>query len=157
MQKYYIYCRYEFMSSNGKIFSNWFRTGKSHETEESAKNEMNSIKETSKEIDKHTKMKHEYEIRCLDETLIPQIQMRRPKGRPKKFTTDELDKYVKTLNKCNQVKVDDNVKEFLYNDEDAKKYIEEHIKEKNVWCRYWYDNNNDLYIILKDNSETILH
>ena len=107
MEKYYIYCRYEFISSEGKKWCKWFRVDKGYDDEESAKSQIEIISSTSKEIDKSTKMKHEYEIRLQDETLIPQIKMRRPKGRPKKFSTDELDKIIKVLSKNGQVKIDD--------------------------------------------------
>ena len=156
MQKYYIYCRYEFISNEGKEFSNWFKVGKSHLDEKSAKEELNNIKSTSKDIDKHTKLKHEYEIRYLDETLIPQARMRRPKGRPKKITTEELRVFVKALDNKGSIKVDEAIKEYLYNDEEAYKYIQEHIKEKDTkWVRYWYDENDILYILLKDNTEKL--
>ena len=156
MDKYYIYCRYEYISNKGnKEFTQWFRTDKEYITEELAKEAVSMIQETSKQIDKSTKLKHEYEIRLLDETLIPQIKLKRPKGRPKKFSNEDLKPYIKTLNKCGQVKVDESDKEFLYNDEEAKKYIQDNIKDKDTkWVRYWYDDNI-LYMILKDNSEKI--
>ena len=156
MQKYYVYCRYEYISSEGKEFSKWFRNSNSFDTKELAENELKKIKSTSKEIDKHTKLKHEYEVRYLDETLIPQPRMRRPKGRPKKITTEELKVFVKALDKKRSIKVDENIKEYLYNDEEAYKYIQEHIKEKDTkWVRYWYDENDVLYILLKDNTEKL--
>ena len=157
MEKYYIYCRYEFISSEGKKWCKWFRVDKAYNDEESAKSQIEIISSTSKEIDKSTKMKHEYEIRLQDETLIPQIKMRRPKGRPKKFSTDELDKIIKVLNKNGQVKIDDIVAPYLYNDDEAQKYIQEHLKDKNKWIRYWYDNNDVLYLILKNNSEKVFN
>ena len=153
MNRYYIYCRYEFISNEGKQFSKWFRVGKDHLDENSTKEELNDIKSTSKDIDKHTKLKHEYEIRCIDETLIPQIRMHRPKGRPKKISKDELDNIVKSLNKKGKIKVDESIKAYLYNDEEAHKYINDNLKDKTKWVRYWYDNDDVLYLILKDNSE----
>jgi len=156
MQKYYIYCRYEFFSNEGKQFCNWFKASGAFDTEDLAKEGIKKIKETSKEIDKHTKLKHEYEVRLLDETLIPQRRMHRPKGRPKKITEEELNIFVKALNKKGSIKVDETMKEYLYNDEESKKYIQDHIKDKDTkWVRYWYDNDNVLYLILKDNSEKI--
>ena len=52
MQKYYVYCRYEYISSEGKEFSKWFRNSSSFDTKELAENELKKIKSTSKEIDK---------------------------------------------------------------------------------------------------------
>ena len=156
MNKYYIYCRYEYISDIGKKFTDWYRIGGVFDKEEDANKEIENISSTSKDIDKHTKMKHEYEIRYLDETLIPQIKMKRPKGRPKKLTQEELKVFIKTLDKKGSIKIDGTMKEYIYNDEESKKYIQEHIKDKDTkWVRYWYDDNNDLYMILKDNSEKI--
>ena len=82
--------------------------------------------------------------------------MRRPKGRPKKITTEELRVFVIALNKKGSIKVNGTMKEYLYNDEEAKKYIQEHIKDKDTkWVRYWYDENDVLYILLKDNTEKL--
>ena len=160
MNKYYVYCRYEYISDIGKKFTDWYRIGGVFDKEEDANKEIENISSTSKDIDKHTKMKHEYEIRYLDETLIPQIKMKRPKGRPKKLTQEELKVFIKTLDKKGSIKIDGTMKEYIYNDEESKKYIQEHIKDKdNKWVRYWYDDNDNdndiLYLILKDNSEKI--
>ncbi len=156
MNKYYVYCRYEYISDKGKKFTDWFRMPGVFDKEEDVNKEIDNISSTSKDIDKNTKMKHEYEIRYLDETLIPQIKMKRPKGRPKKSTIEELNVIIKALNKKGSIKIDGTMKEYLYNDEEAKKYIQEHIKDKDTkWVRYWYDDNDILYLILKDNSEKI--
>ena len=150
---YAIFCRYEHWTKNGKEFTNFFKCDKEYKNEEEVKARIKELKEFTKQTDKATKCKHEYKYEYVDETLFPQPKMRRPKGRPKKFTNDELNDYIKILNKRGQVQVDDNIKGFLYNDEEAHKYIQEHIKDKSKWARYWYDNNNVLYIILKNNSE----
>lgn len=156
MNKYYVYCRYEYISDIGKKFTDWYRMPGVFDKEEDANKEIENISSTSKDIDKHTKMKHEYEVRYLDETLMPQIKMKRPKGRPKKLTAEELKVFIKALDKKGSIKIDGNMKEYIYNDEESKKYIQEHIKDKDTkWVRYWYDDNNDLYMILKDNSEKI--
>ena len=140
----------------GKKFTDWYRIGGVFDTEEDANKEIENISSTSKDIDKHTKMKHEYEVRYLDETLMPQIKMKRPKGRPKKLTQEELKVFIKALDKKGSIKIDGTMKEYIYNDEESKKYIQEHIKDKDTkWVRYWYDDNNDLYMILKDNFEKI--
>lgn len=152
---YAIFCRYEHWSKNGKEFTNFFKCDKEYKNEEEVKARIKELKEFTKQTDKITKCKHEYKYEYIDETLFLQSKMRRPKGRPKKFTNEYLDNYIKTLNKKGLVKIDDKDKGFLYNDEDAKKYIQEHIKNKDKWTRYWYDNDNILYIILKNNSDKI--
>ena len=150
---YAIFCRYEHWSKNGKEFTDFFKFDKLYNTEEEVKTRIKELKEFSKQTDKVTKCKHEYKYEYVDETLFPQPKMRRPKGRPKKFIENDLKGYIKTLNKKGQVKVEEKDKEFLYNDDEAKKYIQEHIKDKDKWTRYWYDNDRVLYIILKNNSD----
>ena len=150
---YAIFCRYEYLSPDGKKFTEYFKTDNTFDSEDKVKERIKELKTLSSSTDKHTKLKHEFKYEYVDETLFPQPKMRRPKGRPKKFTNDELNDYIKILNKCGQARVDDNIRGFLYNDEEAHKYIQEHIKDKSKWARYWYDNDNVLYIILKNNSE----
>lgn len=150
---YAIFCRYEYWSKNGKEFTNFFKFDNEYQTEDEVKARIKVLKEFSNQTDKVTKCKHEYKYEYVDETLFPQPKMRRPKGRPKKFIEDDLKGYIKTLNKKGQVKVEEKDKEFLYNDDEAKKYIQKHIKDKDKWTRYWYDNDRVLYIILKNNSD----
>lgn len=147
---YAIFCRYEHRTSTGKEFTEYFLTDNLFNSEDDVKNRIKELKELSNPIDKSTKLKHEYKYDYVDETLLDQPRMRRPKGRPKKFSEDELKNIVKVLNKKGIVKIDNNIKEFLYNDDDAKKYISDHIKDNSKWTRYWYDNDYNLFIILKD-------
>lgn len=149
---YAIFCRYEYWSKNGKEFTEFFRFDNEYNNENDVKKRIEELKVFSDPYDKVTKCKHEYKYEYVDETLFPQPKMRRPKGRPKKFANEDLNGYIKTLNKKGQVKVEDKDKEFLYNDEDAKKYIQDHIKDKNKWTRYWYDREYNLFIILKDKN-----
>ena len=151
MDKYYIYCRYEYISSKGnKEFTQWFRTDKEYITEELAKEAVSMIQETSKQIDKSTKLKHEYESRYIDETLLPQIALTRQKGRPKKIDTKYLDELSKKLNKSGKVKVSEEVKCYLYNDNEAKNYINNKIKDNSKYPVYWYNEDEELFILLKD-------
>ena len=152
---YTIFFRYEHWTKNGQEFTEFFKFDNEYNTEEEVKNRIKELKEFTKQTDKVTKCKHEYKYEYVDETLFLQAKMKRPKGRPKKFINEDLDGYIKTLNKKGQVKVEEKDKEFLYNDEEAKKYIQDNIKDKSKWTRYWYDNDNVLYIILKNNSDKI--
>lgn len=149
---YAIFCRYEYWSKNGKEFTEFFRFDNEYNDENDVKKRIEELKTFSDPYDKITKCKHEYKYEYVDETLFPQPKIRRPKGRPKKFGNEDLIGYIKTLNKKGQVKVEDKDKEFLYNDEEAKKYIQDHIKDKNKWTRYWYDKEYNLFIILKDKN-----
>ena len=154
--KYCIYCRYETWTNNGKVFTKWFNTHKLFDKEDEAKSEMKNMKDFTLSCDKATKLKHEYEVRYIDEQLIPQRRLHRPKGRPKKIDKSELDSIIKVLNKKGKVVIEELMKPYLYNDEEAHKYIQEHLKDQTKWVRYWYDENRVLYLILKDNSEIIL-
>lgn len=147
---YGVYCRYEYWSNNGKTFNNWFKVGPNFKTEEEANKYIKSQKETSKEIDKHIKLKHEYECRYIDETLLPQIALRRPKGRPKKIDIKYLDELSKKLNRSGKVKVSEEIKCYLYNDNEMKNYINNKIKDNSKYPVYWYNENKELFILLKD-------
>jgi len=149
---YAIFCRYEYWSKNGKEFTEFFRFDNEYNDENDVKKRIEELKAFSDPYDKITKCRHEYKYEYVDETLFPQPKIRRPKGRPKKFANEDLNGYIKILNKKGQVKVEDKDKEFLYNDEEAKKYIQDHIKDKNKWTRYWYDKEYNLFIILKDKN-----
>jgi len=138
------------MTVNGKQFTKYFRTNNVFDSEEEAKKKIKELSESIKNIDKSTKLKHEFKYEYVDEILFDQPRMHRPKGRPKKISENELKNIIKILNKKNIVKVEDNIKEYLYNDETAKKYISEHIKDDSKWARYWYDDDYNLFIILKD-------
>ena len=147
---YAIFCRYEHWSSNGKEFTEYFRIDDTFDSEDKVKARVKELKAFSASADKVTKLKHEYKYEYVDEILFNQPRMRRPKGRPKKFTPEDLNPIIKILNKKGKVQIEDNIKEFLYNDDVAKKYIEDHIKDNTKWPRYWYDNDYKLFIILKD-------
>ena len=58
-----IQCRYEYFGSNGKTWTNWFN----HSYSESPEDEIQTLIEKSKEIDKITKLKHEY--RYVEKTV----------------------------------------------------------------------------------------
>ena len=60
---YTIQCRYEYFSSNGKEWTKWFNHGHSENPEE----EIKILKEKSKEVDRITKLKHEY--RYVEENI----------------------------------------------------------------------------------------
>ena len=91
---YVIFCRYEYLSSDGKKFTEFFKTDNTFDSEDKVKERIKELKTLSSSTDKHTKLKHEFKYEYVDETLFPQPKMRRPKGRPKKFTNDELNDYI---------------------------------------------------------------
>ena len=152
---YTIFCRYEFISNDGKKFTDYYRTDRLFENENDVKNRIKELKQYTASVDKITKLKHEYKYEYMDETLFPQSKMHRHKGRPKKIDEKYLDELIKELNKNKKVSISEEIGCYLYNDKNAQEYISNHIKDKTKWARYWYDDNNILYIILKDNSEKI--
>lgn len=146
-----IYCRYETHNKQGeKQFTDWFRNY-TFKTESEAIMALDRLKEVSAPVDKSTKLKHEFEIRELDETLLPQIRLHRPKGRPKKIQNDMLNVIISELKNNGKYKVPEEIKFQLYNDEDAQKFINKHFTDN--WVRYWYDDNKVLYALLKSNDE----
>lgn len=148
-----IYSRYETRNKQGeKEFTNWFRNSSFKDNDE-AINELEKLKELSKAIDKSTKLKHEFKLRELDETLIPQIRLHRPSGRPKKISNDILNVIISELKNNKIYKIPENIKCQLYNDEDSQKFISKHFTDN--WVRYWYDENKVLYAMLKNNDEKI--
>ncbi len=148
-----IYARYETRNKLGeKEFTKWFRES-IYKTTEEAKVALNDLKELSKPIDKSTKLKHEYEIRELDETLIPQPRLHRPKGRPKSIDRLKLDAIIAELNNKSIARVSNDIKLYLYNDDKAQEYILNKFPYK--WIRYWYDENQILFAILKNYDEKI--
>lgn len=149
---YSIFCRYEYIGNNGKQFTDYYRYGETFNNEEDVKKKIKELIDSTKSIDKITKLKHEYKYEYVDETLFPQINLKRPKGRPKKFKNEELDIIIKILNKNGKIKIDDNIKGFLYNDNEAKEYISNHIKDNSKYTHYWYDDNYNLFIILKEKN-----
>lgn len=149
---YAIFCRYEYWGNNGKSFSEYYRTDSIFNTEDEVKNKIKELKEFTKPIDKVTKLKHEYKYEYVDETLFDQPKWHRPKGRPKKFKNEELDTIVKVLNKKGNIKIEEDMKVYLYNDDEAKEYISNHIKDKTKYTRYWYDDDYNLFIFLKDKN-----
>ena len=149
---YAIFCRYEFMSNNGKKFTDYYKTDKVFEHEDDVKNRIKELKQYVASIDKITKLKHEYKYEYVDEILFPQPKIHRPKGRPKKINKEYLDELIKELNKKKKVSVLKEIGCYLYNDEDAKEYISNNIKDKTKWTRYWYDDNDNLFIFLKDKN-----
>ena len=58
-----IECRYEFVKRGGKEFSDWFKVGVVEDDTLSDKEVLKSYKEKIKDIDKVTKLKHEYRIK----------------------------------------------------------------------------------------------
>jgi len=152
---YIVYCRYEYQSLNGKTFTEWFKFGPGHNSEKEAKEFIKSKLDTIRDVDRHTKLKHEFEIRYIDEMLIPQPKLTRPKGRPKKIDEEYLNKVIKQLNKKGIAEIDENIKGYLYNDQIAKDYINKKIKDKTKYIIYWYNENKKLYLVLKDNESNI--
>ena len=149
---YAIFCRYEFMSNNGKKFTDYYKTDNVFKNEDDVKNRIKELKQYTSSVDKITKLKHEYKYEYVDEILFPQSKMHRPKGRPKKINKEYLDELIKELNKKKKVSVVKEIGCYLYNDEDAKEYISNNIKDKTKWTRYWYDDNDNLFIFLKDKN-----
>lgn len=161
--KYTVYTRYERWTANGKEFCKWYHNSNLFDTEDEAKESLNKLKETTKSIDKHTKLKHEFEIRYIDETLLLQTKMKIHKGRYKKISEETLDDICKKLYKSKNgiTPIDTSIGVYIYNTEAHRNYIQEKIDKKyksEKWAHFWYDtdNNNTCYVMLKDKNAKIL-
>ena len=148
---YIIYCRYEYLSKDGKKFSKYFKLDKLYKTEEEVKNRIKELKSFSDITDKIVKLKREYKYEYIDEVMLDQPHLSRPKGRPKNIDLEYIDEIVKKLKKSNKVKIDEEYGRYIYNDDKVKEYIKSKIKgDKTI--RYWYDDNKQVYIFLKDKT-----
>ena len=87
INRYLIYERYEYWGKDGKTWTDWFRTFNTPyaKTEEEAKPIMKEMKKFASECDKHTKLKHEFQIKLVDLETLPKMQIKYgKKGRPSK-------------------------------------------------------------------------
>lgn len=97
MDKYAIFQRYEWRSSEGLKWTPWFRmfNSKITDTNDELKNDLKEIKVLGKELDKKTHSKSEYEIQKFDYEDIKISDMKhvpslhkRKRGRPKKVVEE---------------------------------------------------------------------
>ena len=65
--KYIVETRYEYLSSEGKIFTRWFVLSSDERTEAEAKEYIKQVSKDYAHVDKLTKCKHEYRIRTVEE------------------------------------------------------------------------------------------
>ena len=65
--KYIVETRYEYLSSQGKIFTTWFVLSSDERTEAEAKEYINQVSKDYAHVDKLTKCKHEYRIRTVED------------------------------------------------------------------------------------------
>jgi len=63
MPEYIIYCRYQYNTSEGVDWTKWYPHDVRHRTKEDAEAVMNSLNENVKDIDKKTKLKHEFLVK----------------------------------------------------------------------------------------------
>ena len=153
MDKYYIYCRYEMFTKFGKQFCKWYMNSCiGYSTIEEAKNKISQLKQDCLHTEKITKLKYQFDIQKIDEMLIPQVSLRRPKGSPKKIHEEYLDTVIDKLKESGICKIDDNIKSFIYNDKKYLDYISSKLNNETQVPILWYDesNNKTLYIVLKD-------
>jgi hypothetical protein len=95
INKYIIYSQYEYYSKNGIELTEWFPIGYKYNSLKEAEDALSKIKEISKYVDKKTKLKHFFNIKCIDITTLPiPTYPVKSKGRKsKKYLKDEEDYY----------------------------------------------------------------
>lgn len=62
MENFIIESRYEYWTNQGKEFSNWFVLDSGKYSEKDGNEKIQNIKKTFADIDKKTKLKHEYRL-----------------------------------------------------------------------------------------------
>ena len=67
--KYIITCRYEYRAKEGKKFTNWHVYDIEPLDEKDAKEQLAELKTSVKDVDKKTKLKHEYCLKDYDEWI----------------------------------------------------------------------------------------
>lgn len=113
-KKYIIICRYEHWSNSGKKFTNWFAYKHDPMTESEIKDAIKICKTNCADIDKRTKLKHEFATKDYDEYLKEQ---------------EETNERVKNLTKQNnEYYKSDAYKELLKKKRQAAKELKERQK-----------------------------
>lgn len=72
MENFIIESRYEYWTNQGKEFSNWFVLDSGKYSEKDGNEKIQNIKKTFADIDKKTKLKHEYRLLNYNEYLKAQ-------------------------------------------------------------------------------------
>lgn len=72
MENFIIESRYEYWTNQGKEFSNWFVLDSGKYSEKDGNEKIQNIKKTFADIDKKTKLKHEYRLSNYNEYLKAQ-------------------------------------------------------------------------------------
>lgn len=60
MKKYIAECRYEWLSANGKVWTDWFPMSSCSFDEDETKETMKKLKQMTIDMDRKTKLRHEY-------------------------------------------------------------------------------------------------
>lgn len=96
--RYIVYARYQHYGKTGKEWTKWFKAhnGSYNKTEIEGLEELSRFKESSKNTDKSTKLKHEFELRHVDVETLPVPSYRRHKrGRKSKEELKLEEEYYK--------------------------------------------------------------
>lgn len=75
MEKFIIESRYEMWSNSGKTWSNWFIIDSEGNSKDKGDEKIKNLKKTFSDIDKKTKLKHEYRLGDYNEYLKSQKEL----------------------------------------------------------------------------------
>lgn len=119
--KFIVECRYETWTSDGKQWSNWFISVQDPITEEEGKTYIKEAKKNCQEVDKKTKLKHEYRLKDYNEYLKETKEFEKElekniKHQEKYFASEEYKELQKKKRKSAKERK-----------EKQKKYMEEHM------------------------------
>lgn len=82
MEKFGVYCRYEYFARDGISFTKWFKTEGVYDTEQEAKEHMKEQISDVKSLSKKIKRAYEFEVRKFD--YKPYVYIAPEKKEPKK-------------------------------------------------------------------------
>lgn len=73
--KYIIICRYECWTRTGKEFTDWFAYKRDPMSKSEAEESLKECKKNCSDIDKRTKLKHEFDLKLYDEYVKEQNEI----------------------------------------------------------------------------------
>ena len=123
--KYVIICRYECWTRNGKEFTEWFVYRRDPLTKLEAEKIIKEYKKNCSDIDKKTKLKHEFALKEYDEYIKEQEEI---KNKINKVSKEQEEYYKSDVYKELQKKKRKSNKELK---EKQRIYLETHKKEEN--------------------------
>jgi len=157
MDKFYIYCRYEHWTKDGKQFTKWFKyLERSFSVEKEANEAIRDYKRDVAKTSKTMKIKYEFEARKIDHRFFMPKKLKRPTGRPKAIPQALVESIVSEIKRskehtstCSLIG-DDAI--YLSNDAKAIDMIKSTLPTGKSLLVYCDASSKSMYIDVVDNS-----